>query len=123
HFVMASNTRPFGASNRRVMQISRSDGVVTLKLPLFPAFPTTITFLVLRLYFLQIPIQPIEALLPDVAVAFGPVGHFFQRACVDPAVPPLSLPSLRNQAGALKHPEMFRYGRHGHIEGPGEVRY
>src|SRR5919198_5340796 len=87
-FVIASNTSSLGASNSRVSRISRSEGVIDWNVPLFAAVPA-IMFVLLCLKLVQIRIQPIEALLPDVAIALRPVDHVLQRCRPDPAGAPL----------------------------------
>src|SRR4029434_2178473 len=105
--LIASNTRLRGASNRRVSRISRSDGVVTLKLSLFATRLTAMSLL-LRFESLQIGIQAIETLCPDRAIGLGPVGHFLERPCLESAGPPLGLASTRYQARPFEHAQMLR---------------
>src|SRR5436190_8074874 len=71
HAVWASNTRSRGASNLRVITISRSDGVVTVSclLPL----PAIALLLSSVLELLQVLVQPVVALLPEPAVLVRPV--------------------------------------------------
>jgi hypothetical protein len=71
--------------------------------------------------FLQIVIESIQAGFPDVAVTLGPVRHLFERACINPARPPLGLAPSRNQAGALEHPQVLRDRGHAHVERFGEL--
>src|SRR6185436_2736386 len=99
--LIASNTRWRGASNRRVIRISRSDGVVTLKVSLFATRPPTM-FLLLRFEMLQVGVQAIEPLFPDGAVALGPLGDLLERRRLQAAWPPLRFPSTRDQTGALE---------------------
>ena len=80
-------------------------------------------FLSFPLKLLNVVIQTVEALLPDVAVVLGPVGYFFQWASFNPATPPLGVPPLRDQPGALQHPEVLRDSRHAHREGLGKFAY
>src|SRR6476661_6614035 len=61
---MASNRRWRGPSNRRVMRISRSDGVVTAKLPLFGA-------LLAAIFFASFDLVPDR----DSAICSRPQGH------------------------------------------------
>src|SRR5436309_3073082 len=86
--VIASKSRWRGASKSRVKRISRSDGVVTLKLTLLAARLTAMFFL-LRFELVQIGIEAIETLFPDRAIALGPVGHVLERPRLEPAGPPL----------------------------------
>src|SRR5262249_19491598 len=119
-FVMASNTRRGGASNSRVNTISRSEGVVVLKVWLFATLLTAISFL-LPFQFVQVVVESVEARLPDVAIPFGPVSHFLQRARFDAARPPLGLPAPGDEAGALEHAQVLRDGGHAHVERLGEL--
>src|SRR5437773_5993753 len=105
--LIASNTRLRGASNRRVSWMSRSDGVVTLKLSLFATRFTAISLL-LRFELPQVGIEAIETLFPDRAVALGPRGDFLERSRLEPAGPPLGLASTRDQARPFEHPQMLR---------------
>src|SRR6185436_14849773 len=119
-FDMASHTRWRGASKSRVSVISQSDGVVTLKLWLFAAVPTAM-FLLLFFQFLQVVAQPVEPGFPDVSIAVGPIGHFFQRAGLDSTWAPLCFASARNQSCALEHAQVLRYRGHAHVERLGEL--
>src|SRR5215510_2455235 len=89
-FVMASKTRSRGASKSRVSAISRSDGVLTLNVPLFAAVLTDMSLL-LCLQVAQIHIEAIEASFPQRAVPLGPLGDLLQRRRVDSARTPLSV--------------------------------
>src|SRR5712691_3119059 len=104
--VIASKTRVRAASNRCVNRISRSDGVVTLKLSLF-ATRLTAMFFLLRFELPQVGIEAIETLFPDRAIALGPVGHFLERPHLEPAGPPLGLASARDQARPFEHAKML----------------
>ena len=110
---------------RRVEQtrqrISRSDGRGDLEgLAICDAADDHV-FFSFALQFLQVGLEPVEALLPDVAVALGPLGDFLERRRLDPARPPLRLAPARDQAGALEHPQVLRDGRHAHVERLGEL--
>src|SRR5580765_3557821 len=85
---IASNTSRRGASNRRVMRISRFDGVVSANVSLFAALLTAMSLL-LRFEFLQIDFQSIEPLLPGGAVALDPFGDVLQRRGPQAAGAPL----------------------------------
>ena len=50
------------------------------------------------LQLLEVGLQPIEALLPDVTVALGPLGHLLERPRLDAARPPLRLPARARSA-------------------------
>src|SRR5687767_5522984 len=104
-FVMASNTRRLGASNRRVSTISRSDGVVALKVSLFATMPAAM-FLLLGCKFLQVGFETIETLFPDDAVPLGPVRHFLERRRFEAARPPLGLASPDDEPCALEYAQV-----------------
>ena len=92
--------------NRRVIVISRSDGMVSLKVSLFAARLTGM-FLLLRFQRLQIALEPIEAGFPDVAITFGPFGHLLEGAGVDPTRSPLRLAPARNESRTLEHSKVL----------------
>ena len=64
----------------------------------------------LRLQDFEIVVEPIEALLPQAAIAFEPVVNAFQRGRFEPAGPPLRLAAARDQAGVFQHLEMLGDG-------------
>src|SRR6266498_3036767 len=87
----------------RVMMISRSDGVVKV----VAALCFAVTFLLLLLQFNQIFVEACEALVPEAAIVFEPVGDVLERRRFEPAGPPLRLATLRDQAGAPQHLEVL----------------
>src|SRR4029453_17880665 len=121
---MASKTRCRGASNRRVMTISRSDGVVTVKVLLFATLLTAMFLLLLfRFQFLEVTLEAIEPPFPDLAIALGPVGHFLQRAGFEPARAPLRFAAARDESRPLEHTQMLRDGGQAHVERRGELAH
>src|SRR5260221_10806262 len=124
---MASNTRCRGASNIRVMAISRSDGVV-----IFSVLSTLASTLLLLLrlllgsgfgfhgligfQLLQIVVEAIEVLIPEPAETSQPAIDRFERDRRDPAWAPLRLAPARDQAGMFQHLEMFRDCRKADVE-------
>src|SRR4051812_46916372 len=114
--LIASKTRSRGASKRRVSRISRSDGVLTLKLLLFPAPLTAMCVLLFLRECLQIRIEAIESLLPDGPIPLGPVGNVPNRARLETAWTPLRLAAARDQPRAFEHAQVLRYGRQADIE-------
>src|SRR3954471_10831581 len=102
--LIASKTRRRGASNRRVMRISRSGGVVTLKVSLFLAACTAMSLL-LGLQRLQIVLEPIEPRLPHRPVALGPLRNLLERRSLETAGTPLRVAAAADQAGPLQHAE------------------
>src|SRR5829696_3064594 len=118
--VMASNTSARGASKSRVMRISRSDGVVTVKVALFAAVLAGMSLL-LVFQLLQVGVESIETGFPDRAVPLGPVGNVLEGRRLDPARAPLRFPAAGDEPGALEHAQVLRDGRHAHLEGLGEL--
>src|SRR2546421_9045320 len=110
----ASKTRSRGASNTRVITISRSDGVVSVVLWL----PVAAISLLLSssLDPLQVLVQSVVALLPEAAVPLGPLGHLFERSRFEPSRAPLALPAPRDQPCPLQHLQVLRDGREAHLE-------
>src|SRR6266436_7463580 len=102
------------------MQISWSDGVVTLKLSLFAVLLPTMSPLLLCLQLLHVLIQSIEPLFPDLPVTLGPIGDFFQGTGIDSTPPPLRVPSLHDQSRAFQHTKVLRDGGHTHFKRLGE---
>src|SRR5688572_27814370 len=105
---MASNTSCLGASNRRVRRISSSDGVLTLNVSLFTALLPTMARL-LSLHLLQVRVQTIEAVFPDLPVLLGPRGDLPQGRGLDPAPPPLRVLPARDQPRVLEHAQVLRH--------------
>src|SRR6185436_6545670 len=97
--VHASNTSARGASSSRTAMIafgSRSRSMLFLA--------ATLRLLsLLGLQFLEVDLQPIEALFPEAAIAFQPVVNAAQCVRFDAAGPPLRLPAARDQTGSLQH--------------------
>jgi hypothetical protein len=75
----------------------------------------------LTLQLLQVVIQPIEALVPELAVPLHPIGDLVQRSRLQPARPPLCLSSLRDQPGSLQHLEVLGDGGQAQGEGLGQL--
>src|SRR5260370_16042559 len=135
---MASNARCRGASNIRVMTISRSDGVVIfrvlsilastlllldwLRLVLPLALRSGLRCLI-GLQFFQIIVEAIEVLVPEAAEISEPAIDRPKRDRRDPARTPLRLAAARDQAGMFQHLEMFRDRRKAHIERLGKLRH
>src|ERR1700733_13094500 len=79
--VHASNTTARGASNTRVMTISRSDGVVNVVRPTLFAL-TMIALLVLHL--LKVGIQPFITRIPKPSEMPGVLGNLLERRRLHP---------------------------------------
>src|SRR5271169_3665936 len=115
--VHALNTSSRGASNTRVISISRS---AKFAAALFPALLTAM-FPLLLFQSLKIVVQPIEALIPEAPVAIHPVGDLSERHGPKAAGPSLRLATPRNQPGPLQHLEVLGDGGRTDGEGPGEI--
>src|SRR5579885_1222692 len=103
--VHAAQTSRRGASNTRVITISRSDGVLNRVRPI-SLFAATIVLLLLLFLLLQrfeVAVEPRVAGLPEAAVALGPLRHLPERRRLEPAGAELCLAATRDQAGALQH--------------------
>src|SRR6185437_4095630 len=111
--VQALKTRRRGASMTRVRTSSRS--AVCWSESVLAA-----TSLLLALQLFQVVLQPVEALFPEDAIVFQPIGGIFQRACFEPARSPLRLAAARDQAGMFEDLEVFRDGGEAHVERFGE---
>ena len=111
HELCASNTRSRGASNVRVMTISRSDGVVTLSL-----LSAIAVFLSSSLELFQVLVQPVVSLFPETAVMISPIRNFLERFRLQPSRPPLPLPAPRDEPGSLQHLQMLGDRRQADIE-------
>src|SRR4051794_29647108 len=117
--LIASQTRSRDASNRRVIRISTSEGVVMEKLPLFAMWLPDMSLL-LRFEFLQIGLETIQTLLPHRAIVFGPFGDFLDACGLQPARPPLRLPPTCDESRAFENTQMLRNGRHAHVKRLGQ---
>src|SRR5271156_1940368 len=109
--VQASKTRCRGASNTRVIVISRSLGVVTFNVPLFfiGALPLCAsTFFLLRFQFRKHAIEALEIGFPDAPVSFDPRFQFFQRRRSQRINPALRIHAHVHESGVAEHPQMFR---------------
>src|SRR5829696_439087 len=101
--VKAFHTKSRGASKTRLMTNSCR------------LFPSATSFLP-GLNFLQISVEPIEALFPKPAVVLDPVRRVFQRARLQPRRAPLRFAAARNQAGALQYLQVLRHGGSADVE-------
>src|SRR5450432_4234568 len=97
--VHASQTRSRGASNTRVIKISRSEVSSTGML-------LADMFLLLFLQLAQVFSEAIESLLPDFTVFFHPVGNILEARRFQPARPPLRLAPARDQPRSFEHLKM-----------------
>src|SRR5918995_6596595 len=114
--LIASNTRCRGASNTRVMRISRSPGVVTSKVSLFAALLTAMSLL-LCFQFLQIDFEAVQTAFPERPIALRPVSDLLERSRFQTARPPLRVAAAGDQPRPFEHAQVLRDGRHAHLEG------
>src|SRR6187402_15158 len=105
--VQAFQTSDRGAFTARSRVISRSAvallAVILFSLSRLPGGRV----LFLGLQFLQVFLQPIEALLPELAVLLHPVGGILQRCGLQLTRPPLRLLAPRDELGTLQHLQML----------------
>src|SRR5919204_1775992 len=86
-----------GASNTRVSSISRSEGSVS-----FSSLSLATTVLLPCLDLVQDLVQPLEALLPEAAVALDPLVGQAERCRVETSGPPLGLAAALDELRALE---------------------
>src|SRR3989304_3795394 len=111
------------------MTISRSEGVVTVRVGLWgvaivvllPLRPAGFVVHFLLLQFAQVIVQAFETLLPVAAIVFDPLVGLFQRARLQAAGTPLRLAAAGDEPGALQYLEVLGDSGEGHLEGRGEL--
>src|SRR5687767_6954808 len=102
--VHAFHTSSRGALNVRLMTSSRSLAVwVSL---LFAA-----TFLLLCLYFVQVIVQAVKALIPVLPIVVDPRRRILEWLSLEPARAPLSCATVRDEIGAVEHLHIRRQRR------------
>src|SRR2546421_11740892 len=120
HEVCASNTRSRGASMSRVITISRSVGVATVRvLPL----AAIVLLLSPSLELLQVLVEPVVALLPEPAVPLDPLGGLLQRAGLELGRPELPIAAPGDESGPLEDLQVLRHRRQAHPERRGQLRH
>src|SRR5438105_9932286 len=67
-------------------------------------------------------VEPIEALLPEDAVALHPLGGLPEPVRFEPGRAPLGVPSPRDESRALEDLEVLRDRRERHVEGLRQLR-
>src|SRR5688572_11367710 len=100
--LMASQTRCRGASNRRVIVMARSEGIVIAKVSLFAARLAGMFHLLAGFEGFQVAVEAVEPLLPERAVPLGERRHVLQRPRLEPARPPLRFAAARHEPGAFE---------------------
>src|SRR5947209_7676623 len=88
-----------------------------------PELLLALTLLLRHLQLLQVDLEAVEALVPQIAIMLEPVVDALEGDRLDAARPPLRLAPARDQAGAFQHLEMLRYRRQAHRKGLGEFRH
>src|SRR6266576_6678620 len=106
--VNTSKTRSRGASKTRSMTSSLIGISVTSSLAGMS--------LLLHLQFLQVLVQTIEPLLPDVAIALDPLIDLFERARLERRRPPLRLLAARHESRAFEHLDVLAHRGEAHVE-------
>src|SRR5580704_49001 len=116
------NTSSRGASMMRLRMSSRSAAAVAgCAIWMVPRMVGSAASLVRSRFlsgldFLQVFVQPVEALFPEPAVMFDPIGGVLQWRRLEPARPPLRRAAARDQAGTLEHLQMLRDRRQADLE-------
>src|SRR5215831_9722853 len=108
--VHAVQTSSRGALMTRVVRSDRGSRAGS-RLFLWP------TPYLLGLELTQIVLQPVETLLPQLAVVLEPIVHVLERRGFNAAGPPLRLAATDDEAGALQHLQVLGYGWQAHFEG------
>src|SRR5450755_2446213 len=112
--VQAFQTNSRGASTVRVMTMVGSPGAAT-------ALLLSATFLPLGLQFLEIVVEPVQALVPQAAIVLQPTVNAAKRLGFDLAGPPLRLPAARDETSMLENLQMLGNRRKAHVERLGEL--
>src|SRR3546814_8614249 len=76
---------------------------------------------VLHLQLVEIVLQPVEALLPELPIALQPARGILQRRGIQPAGPPLRLAPATDEAGPLQHLQVLGNRRQAHEIGRAHV--
>src|SRR5437016_3090120 len=89
-------------------------------MPFAPSVPATVSvsiaiLMLLLLQLAEVFVESLEALLPVPSVVPDPVGHVTKRLRLEPTRSPLGLPTLLDQPGSLKDPEVLRDGRQAEV--------
>src|SRR5260370_32392257 len=107
------NTSSRGASMTRLRMSSRSAAAVAAcAIWIVPRVVASAGSLVgsrffRGLDFLQVVVQPVEALFPEPAVMLHPIRGILQPRRLEPAPPPFRFPAARGQARALEPPDLL----------------
>src|SRR5687768_13866666 len=119
-FVQASKTSSRGASNTRVIAISRSLGVVISSFAALAIM--ALPFSLRRLELVEQRVEPLVVAFPDLPVVLEPLRRVRERLALDPRRPALRLAAARDEPGALEHLQVLRHRRLRHREPLGQLR-
>src|SRR6266850_2935339 len=108
------NSSSLGASKIRVSTSSYSFSFAAV-------FPVAMLLLPI-LYVVQVVVQTVKALRPEMPVVLRPIGNVLERTCLEPAGPPLCLVSTCDQPRARQHLKVLGDGRHADLEWFGQLR-
>jgi hypothetical protein len=78
-------------------------------------------FFLLCLNFLQVIVEAIEGLFPELAIALEPMGGILEGLDFEATGTPLGLPAAGDQAGVLEDFQVLGDCWESHLERPGEV--
>src|SRR5258707_5495077 len=118
----AFQTRAPGALKVR-STTSGSSFVTTLSFAaIFLLLALNFVNLVLVLQFLEVAVEPVEALLPVAPVVLDPVGDVLERIGLEPAGPPLRLATALDEPRAFQHFQVFRDCRQAYLETLGQFQ-
>src|SRR5262249_55125336 len=127
-FVQASKTTVRGASNARVMTISRADWVATvadlrslIAAVWLSSFAPTVFLLLLQPT--QVVVQTGEPLVPQASIRLQPLVDAPERCRDERAGTPLRIAPARNEARAFEHFEVLGDGRLAESERLHEFRH
>src|SRR5437762_8956331 len=146
HLVNASKTIARGASNTRTILTSRSEGVVTLSVPVLsmrkrvegwwmgpwklsvcssfgrpPFCASGLRLRVLSLQLLEQKVEPAEVALPDLAIVIEPAACVGERLWLEAARPALRIAAARDETGVLEYLEVLGDRGLAHREGLGQL--
>src|SRR5687768_5882028 len=101
--VQALKTSSRGASKVRSRTMVRADSATGL-------VGVMLLSLSFSLKLVQVFVETVEALLPELPVVVEPIGDVLERRDFETAGTPLRLPPLSDQPGVLQHLQVLRYG-------------
>jgi len=78
-----------------------------------------VLFVCFGLDVLQVFVEPIKSLLPELAIFVEPSGGFAKGVSFELAGSPLGFATTGDEASSLEHAKVFGDGRHAHLKGLG----